>query len=39
MITVTETAASQMVKLLARQQAGATGVRVGVKAGGCSGFE
>jgi iron-sulfur cluster assembly protein len=39
MITVTETAAAQMVKLLARQQADARGLRVGVKAGGCSGFE
>jgi iron-sulfur cluster assembly protein len=39
MITVTETAATQMAKLLARQPGGATGLRVGVKAGGCSGFE
>ena len=39
MITVTETAASQMVKLLAKQHAEAKGLRVGVKAGGCSGFE
>jgi iron-sulfur cluster assembly protein len=39
MITVTDTAASQIVKLLAKQQAEATGLRVGVKAGGCSGFE
>jgi iron-sulfur cluster assembly protein len=39
MITVTETAAAQIVKLLDKQQADATGLRVGVKAGGCSGFE
>jgi iron-sulfur cluster assembly protein len=39
MIIVTEIAASQMRKLIAKQHAGATGLRVGVKAGGCSGFE
>ena len=39
MITVTETAATQMLKLLPKQQADAKGLRVGVKAGGCSGFE
>ena len=39
MITVTEKAASQMAKLLSKQADGATGLRVGVKAGGCSGFE
>ena len=39
MITVTETAASQIVKLIEKQHAEATGLRVGVKAGGCSGFE
>jgi len=39
MITVTETAASQIVKLLAKQHLEAKGLRVGVKAGGCSGFE
>jgi len=39
MITVTETAAAQIVKLIAKQRAEATGLRVGVKAGGCSGFE
>jgi iron-sulfur cluster assembly protein len=38
MITVTENAATQIVKLL-EKQAGAAGLRVGVKAGGCSGFE
>ena len=39
MITVTENAATQIQKLLAKQYAEATGLRVGVKAGGCSGFE
>ena len=39
MITVTETAASQIVKLIEKQYADAAGLRVGVKAGGCSGFE
>lgn len=38
MIVVTSAAASQMQKLLAKR-ADATGLRVGVKAGGCSGFE
>jgi iron-sulfur cluster assembly protein len=38
MINVTDTAATQIVKLL-EKQAGAAGLRVGVKAGGCSGFE
>ena len=39
MITVTETAASQIQKLLVKQQMAEGGLRVGVKAGGCSGFE
>jgi iron-sulfur cluster assembly protein len=39
MINVTETAASQIHKLLAKQQMEQGGLRVGVKAGGCSGFE
>lgn len=38
MIAVTETAAAQMQKLLAKHEA-AQGLRVGIKAGGCSGFE
>lgn len=38
MIAVTPTAAGQMQKLLTKQE-GAQGLRVGVKAGGCSGFE
>lgn len=39
MISVTENAAAQIQKLLAKQYAEAKGLRVGVKAGGCSGFE
>ena len=39
MITVTENAASQIQKLLAKQELIDGGLRVGVKAGGCSGFE
>jgi iron-sulfur cluster assembly accessory protein len=39
MITVTENAATQIRKLLAKQAMPDGGLRVGVKAGGCSGFE
>ena len=39
MINVTENAASQIQKLLEKQQLDNGGLRVGVKAGGCSGFE
>jgi iron-sulfur cluster assembly protein len=39
MITVTENAAAQIQKLLEKQHVEASGLRVGVKAGGCSGFE
>ena len=39
MITVTENASKQIQKLLTTQYASASGLRVGVKAGGCSGFE
>ena len=39
MITVTESAARQIRKLIAQQYTEAAGLRVGVKAGGCSGFE
>lgn len=39
MITVTENAASQIRKLLVKEQKPEGGLRVGVKAGGCSGFE
>jgi len=38
-ITVTENAASQIQKLLVKQEIPEGGLRVGVKAGGCSGFE
>jgi iron-sulfur cluster assembly protein len=38
-ITVTENASKQMQKLLTAQYRDASGLRVGVKAGGCSGFE
>ena len=39
MITVTDNAASQIQKLLLKQQMPQGGLRLGVKAGGCSGFE
>jgi len=39
MIAITENAATQIHKLLAKQQMPDGGLRVGVKAGGCSGFE
>src|SRR6187549_2940314 len=39
MIQVTGAASVQIRKQLEKQQQGATGLRVGVKAGGCSGFE
>ena len=39
MITVTDHAADQIQKLLEKQHVEARGLRVGVKAGGCSGFE
>lgn len=39
MINVTENAAIQIQKLLEKQELGNGGLRVGVKAGGCSGFE
>ncbi len=40
MITITEAAANQIVKLIAKEAAEQlAGLRVGVKAGGCSGFE
>jgi iron-sulfur cluster assembly protein len=38
-IEITDRAASQIGKMLARRNRGETGLRVGVKAGGCSGFE
>jgi iron-sulfur cluster assembly protein len=39
MITVTENAASQIQNLLMKQEMPGGGLRLGVKAGGCSGFE
>ena len=39
MITVTPNAASQIQKLLVKHELRQGGLRVGVKAGGCSGFE
>lgn len=39
MISITESASHQIVKLVEKQQLGDGGLRVGVKAGGCSGFE
>ena len=39
MITITDAAANQIVKLVEKQQLGTGGLRVGIKAGGCSGFE
>jgi len=39
MIAVTDNAASQIQKLLATRELPGGGLRVGVKAGGCSGFE
>src|SRR5689334_25107659 len=39
MINVTEIAANQIRTLLTKQQLPEGGLRVGVKAGGCSGFE
>ena len=39
MITVTENASTQIQKLLVKRELPQGGLRVGVKAGGCSGFE
>ncbi len=39
MISVSPAAAAQIRKMLATRAAGETGLRLGVKAGGCSGFE
>lgn len=39
MVEVTENAATQIHKLLAKQEMPNGGLRVAVKAGGCSGFE
>ena len=39
MIQITDNAAAQIRRMLARRGAEETGLRAGVKAGGCSGFE
>ena len=39
MIQVTANAAAQIRRMLQKRNAGETGLRLGVKAGGCSGFE
>lgn len=39
MIQITDNAAMQIRKMLATRNRGEAGLRVGVKAGGCSGFE
>jgi iron-sulfur cluster assembly accessory protein len=39
MIEVTENAAAQIRKMIAVRNLGETALRIGVKAGGCSGFE
>jgi len=39
MIQITENAANQIQKMLIKRALGETGLRIGVKAGGCSGFE
>jgi iron-sulfur cluster assembly protein len=39
MIQITDAAAKHIVRMLATRDRGETGLRLGVKAGGCSGFE
>ena len=39
MIQISENAAAQIHRMLAKRGSGETALRVGVKAGGCSGFE
>ena len=39
MIEIAEKAATQIQKMLTKRALGESGLRVGVKAGGCSGFE
>jgi iron-sulfur cluster assembly protein len=39
MIELTANAAAQILKMLRKRGQGETGLRLGVKAGGCSGFE
>jgi iron-sulfur cluster assembly protein len=38
-IQVTENAARQIHKMLAKRELGETGLRIGIRAGGCSGLE
>jgi iron-sulfur cluster assembly accessory protein len=38
-IEITENAARQILKMLAKRGLGEIGLRIGIKAGGCSGFE
>ena len=39
MIELTDRAAQQIRRMVVKRDRGETGLRVGVKAGGCSGFE
>jgi iron-sulfur cluster assembly accessory protein len=39
MIEITESAARQITKLLAKQEMTGGGLRIGLRAGGCSGYE
>ncbi len=39
MIQITENAARHIRRMLAKRAAGETGLRIGIRAGGCSGFE
>jgi iron-sulfur cluster assembly accessory protein len=39
MVQITDRAAAQIRRMLAKRNRGESGLRVGVKAGGCSGFE
>ena len=39
MIEITENAARQIRRMLDKRQLGESGLRVGIKAGGCSGYE
>jgi iron-sulfur cluster assembly protein len=39
MVTITESASKQIVKMLDKNQLAGGGLRVGLRAGGCSGYE
>jgi iron-sulfur cluster assembly protein len=39
MVQITENASKQIVKMLTKQQLAGGGLRVGLRAGGCSGYE